>query len=181
MSSEREVVQFERIYDAHYESVLRYCLRRIEADGASDAAAETFAVAWRRRSDLPWDRPLPWLYGIAWRVLANMRRTDRRWKKVLAHAEGTVWRMPSPDAAVLVDEEHREVLDALSHLRPSDQEILLLSNWEQLSRGELAVALGCSENAVSKRLRRALDRLASAMGASRPVGSRFFTGERSQR
>jgi DNA-directed RNA polymerase specialized sigma24 family protein len=66
----------------------------------------------------------------------------------------------------------------MERLRPADREVLRLANWEALSRSDVAVALGCSENAASKRLRRALDRLASAMGVVRETRERFFTPER---
>ncbi len=39
--------------------------------------AETFLVAWRRLDDVPADA-LPWLYGVARRVLANERRSAGR-------------------------------------------------------------------------------------------------------
>ena len=45
--------RFEKVYADHYDSVLRYCLRRSDREDALDATAETFAVAWRRRSDMP--------------------------------------------------------------------------------------------------------------------------------
>jgi RNA polymerase sigma-70 factor (ECF subfamily) len=43
---------------------------------APDVVAETFLVAWRRLDDVPAD-PLPWLYGVARRVLARLSERDR--------------------------------------------------------------------------------------------------------
>ena len=69
--------RFERIFREHYAAVRSYALRRAPSDMAPDVVAETFLVAWRRLDDVPAD-PLPWLYGVARRVLANARRsTDR--------------------------------------------------------------------------------------------------------
>jgi hypothetical protein len=57
--------------------VLAFSIRRLpDRSTAEDAAAETFAVAWRRRELIP-EEPLPWLYGIALRVAANQRRPRR--------------------------------------------------------------------------------------------------------
>ena len=39
-------------------------------------AAETFAVAWRRRDRMPRGAELPWLYGVARRVLAEASATQ---------------------------------------------------------------------------------------------------------
>jgi RNA polymerase sigma-70 factor (ECF subfamily) len=52
-----------------------------------------------------------------------------------------------------------EVVAALKQLRPDDREILRLVAWEGLTNAELAVALRCSQNAVSIRLHRARRRL----------------------
>ena len=59
-----------------------------------------FLVAWRRRDELPGE-PLPWLYGVARKVLANHRRGGARREalaeRAAAHAPGRV-----PDLAEAV-------------------------------------------------------------------------------
>jgi RNA polymerase sigma-70 factor, ECF subfamily len=76
MASPREH-RFELLFRANYPAVRAYALRRSSGDSAQDVVAETFLVAWRRLDDVPADA-LPWLYGVARRVLANQRRTMRR-------------------------------------------------------------------------------------------------------
>jgi RNA polymerase sigma-70 factor (ECF subfamily) len=49
-------------------------LIRPTRDERFEGLAETFLVAWRRLDDVP-DDPLPWLYRVARRVLANQRRS----------------------------------------------------------------------------------------------------------
>ncbi len=169
---------FERTYAATYEAVLRYCLRRASREDALDAAGETFAVAWRRREDIPADRPLPWLYGVARRVLANQRRSAHRLVRTMARAR-TAEPPPTDDAVTQIvrHEEMRQVIDGIDNLRPDDQEIIRLAAWEELDRVDLAAALGCSLNSASKRLNRALDHLAHELGVvTRPRG-RFFRKE----
>jgi RNA polymerase sigma-70 factor (ECF subfamily) len=51
--------------------------RLAEVDAAADLAQEVFVVAWRRRDQVP-DNSLPWLYGVARRLLANYVRAQRR-------------------------------------------------------------------------------------------------------
>ncbi len=77
--------RFERVYDDCYDAIFRYCLRRTNREDALDAAAETFLVAWRRRADVPIGRELPWLYGVAGRVLANQWRGRVRHEAALAN------------------------------------------------------------------------------------------------
>src|SRR5665213_3507404 len=81
MGDEEKGVEFTRLVTEHTRALLRFVYRRL-SDSASceDVVAETFLIAWRRWDDLPaLDRELPWLYGIAFRVLSNQRRSrDRR-------------------------------------------------------------------------------------------------------
>src|SRR6266540_1230 len=76
--AESAVSRFDVAFDSHYLMVLAFAIRRMESRAeAEDVAAETFAVAWRRRDAMP-DAPLPWLYAVALRVIANHRRSSRR-------------------------------------------------------------------------------------------------------
>lgn len=168
------IEDFEGIYVLHYDSVLRYCLRRSRIEDAPDAVAETFAVAWRRRDDVPLDRSLPWLYGVARRVLANQRRDRVRQARTASRMRYETATNPGPEAQLVRRIEEQEVLDALNRLRGNDREIILLAAWEELSRDDLAIALGCSLNAATKRLGRALDHLAAELGTDSRAGTRFF-------
>lgn len=151
--------EFRRLFADHSRHVLAYALRRTDdrAD-AEDVVAGTFAVAWRRFGDAPAEElRLAWLYAIAARVLANQRRSLRR----LAALRLRLRELPAASR----DErsELPDVVAALKQLRPEEQEILRLAAWEGLSNAELAVGLGCSENAVSIRLHRARKRLAEQL------------------
>ncbi len=168
--------RFERLYSEHYVDVLRYCLRRTPRADAADAAAETFGVAWRRRSDIPNGCELPWLYGVARRVLANHRRSSHRLTAALTRL-GREPSMPGhdPESLVVRSQEAEAVQVAIGRLPIQDQEIIRLAGWEELDRNEIAIAMGCTPNAVTKRLGRALDRLAHELGVVERSGGRFFS------
>lgn len=87
--------------------------------------ADTFTVAWRRWEQVPPD-PLPWLYGVARRVIAAERRRQQR-------ADSLSWQLSMRPAPTGDAEQLRETLDALVTLRPTDQEVLLLHVWEGLT------------------------------------------------
>ena len=151
--------EFRRLFADHHRHVLAYALRRTEqrAD-ADDVVAGTFAVAWRRFADAPSEElRLPWLYAIAARVLANDRRSLRR----LGALRTRLRAQPAAGAPERVELE--EIVVALRELRPEEQEILRLAAWEGLTNAELAVALGCSENAAAIRLHRARKSLAEQL------------------
>lgn len=147
--------EFEALYERHVRAVLAYALRRAatEAD-AEDVVADTFAIAWRRADAIP-DAPLPWLYGVARRVLANQRRSGRRRAGLLERLR----LHGRPDAERATGEG--PAVDALARLGPDDQELLRLVAWEELSHGEIAVVLGITPNAVAIRLHRARKRYAA--------------------
>ena len=69
--------RFRALFAAHRSAVLAYARRRVDPDAAADVVAETFLVAWRRLDAVP-DDALPWLYGVARKVVGNQRRAQRR-------------------------------------------------------------------------------------------------------
>lgn len=157
--------EFRRLFAEHNRHVLAYALRRAEqrAD-AEDVVAGTFAVAWRRFADAPAEElRLAWLYAIAARVLANQRRSLRR----LAALRSRLRAQPPAETPERADLS--EVVAALRELRPEEQEVLRLAAWEGLTNAELAVALGCSENAAAIRLHRARKGLAEKLVKEEPA------------
>lgn len=115
---------FEQIYRDHYPDMLRYCARRSHRSAAQDATAETFAIAWRRRGDVPTDRPLPWLYGVAWKVLANHRRSESRVKRTATRLAGVkATTEPGPELTLIRRAEENAVRSALERLSRSDRPV----------------------------------------------------------
>lgn len=153
--------RFSALFERHYDEILGYCFRRIDSAGAEDAASEVFVVAWRRIDELEWDTARPWLYGIARGVLANrgrgVRRRDRLTRKMSGLATANE---EAAEVVVVRREQDQEVMDALSKLKMSDREILLLSTWEELTAPEIATALDISIAAAEQRLHRAKQRFA---------------------
>lgn len=157
---------------SHQDAVFDYCRRRATLTEAEEATSEVMVIALRRQADLPGDNLRAYLYGIAYKVLANQRRASRRQVRVaLRSGVDRAW---GPEEVVIAGEEAQLVTEGLGRLGNLDQEILRLAAWEELSRAEIATALGCSENAVTKRFSRALDRLAAELGVDRHRGTQFF-------
>ena len=69
--------RFERLYAQNFDRVAAYLLARTDRETAADALASTFELVWRRLGDVP-EEPLPWLLGVARRVLANAIRSTTR-------------------------------------------------------------------------------------------------------
>jgi RNA polymerase sigma-70 factor (ECF subfamily) len=162
MTTGREIERrdrFESFYRTHYEAVLAYALRRSTHETAIDATAETFLIAWRRFDEIS-GNPVPWLLGVARRVLANQFRSTSRSQALVdkLRAEITVPVAPrSPDPA------DTPVIEAFARLSPLDREALALIAWEGLEPREAARVLGMSAVAFRSRLHRARRRLEKAL------------------
>jgi len=132
-------------------------------------------VAWRRRDAVPEGCELPWLYGVARRIVANQRRSGGRRKAALARLQVVSSASgDEPEPQVLRSEEADDVANALGRLRSADREVILLAGWEELNRDELAASYGCTPNALTKRLNRALDRLVRELGVVERSRGGFF-------
>jgi RNA polymerase sigma-70 factor (ECF subfamily) len=151
--------RFRAAYKRHAAAVWRYLARRLgDDDLAEDLTSEVFVVAWRRRHEAPTDE-LPWLYGVARRVLANDRRAARARATRLQALAGQL-------AVAPVSSEHEPpgaVAEALARLSERDREVLLLVAWEGLEPHELAAALGCRPNTARVRLHRARRRFSALL------------------
>lgn len=156
-------IRFDRLFDDHYRAVYRYCVRRVGITDAEDATADVFAVAWRRLDEMPEDASTrAWLYGVAYRVVGNQYRTRLRTLRLIARLGSVTLgepRPPGPEA----DQEIEALYRALNSLSQDDRELIRLSSWDGLTRGEIAMVLGIKENAVDQRLHRARARLKSRM------------------
>jgi RNA polymerase sigma factor (sigma-70 family) len=167
MEADRER-RFRCLYEAHHRAVYAYFKRRIDSESARDGAVETFLVAWRRLDEVPGgERELPWLYGVARRVLANQRRARKRSGRLINRLAGmAVETAPPAETIVVRRSEEEAVIAALRKLQPAERELLMLATWEEMPHAEIGQMLGCSAHAVDQRIYRATRHLERAMGSS---------------
>jgi RNA polymerase sigma-70 factor (ECF subfamily) len=152
----RRRAQFEALFAAHHDAVRRYVVRRARETAIDDAVAETFLVAWRRFDDLP-ESALPWLLGVARRVLADQGRAARRRQSLsqrlrIEPTEAPEWLPPSLSDGLA---------EALASLSEHEREALLLVAWDGLAPREAAIAAGCSATMFRVRLHRARRQVAA--------------------
>lgn len=163
--------RFIQLFDACYEDVLRYAARRVDLDTARDVAAETFLIAWRKRSAVPRadQEVLPWLYAVARRLLANEARRERRSERLVARIaavqdERGAATAPDPGDRVA---EALAVAQALEALSPADQEVLQLLGWEELTVRQAAAVLECTPATMAVRAFRAKRRFLAVLAEQR--------------
>src|SRR5438093_7875092 len=139
--------RFEQIYEEHRDAVRAFVRRRAPESVVDDVVSETFLVCWRRLDRVPAE-PLPWLYAVARKTLANQRRRLERDERLGGAASASAVAEPEPvgDTALAA---------AFAALSERDRDVLRLVAWEGLSLGQAAVVLGCSAIACRVRYHRA--------------------------
>jgi RNA polymerase sigma-70 factor (ECF subfamily) len=145
--------RFERIYEEHVDAVRAYVRRRAPEWIVDDVVADVFVVCLRRIDDVPRE-PLPWLYGVARKTLANERRKRR---DVPLAPEVAYEPEPVGDS---------KLASAFAALSDADREILRLVAWEGLTLRAAARVLECSPVAARVRYHRAKSRLAARLAAA---------------
>lgn len=151
--------EFVALFRLHLQSVSKYLARRVDSKHVEDLASEIFEIAWRKRADCPAGFELAWLYRIAGFVLANHRRKAENRVIHLAILEGDKT-APSAEELAL---DGSSIALAYRKLNQSDQQILSLLVFDDLSVQEIGVVLGISANTASQKLKRARAKLAKEL------------------
>ena len=137
---------FEELYARYREPLYGFFRRRVPtAPVAEELMQETFLAVIRGAVRYePRALVRTWLYGIAMNLISAERRKQSR--QPIAHPT---------TATVNPAEANLEVRDALDALEPSEREILMLREYEQLSYAEISHLLRIPVNTVRSRLFRA--------------------------
>jgi RNA polymerase sigma-70 factor (ECF subfamily) len=167
VTSLTEPERFAEIFDRHFATVFRFAERRIGRDQAAEVASETFARAFAKRGSF---RPeavdaLPWLLGIASRVILHERRRLARYLAAVERASGQIRTVDlervlgSADRRLDAPADWARMRAALLTLGDTDRELLLLVAWDELSYEEAAAVLELPLGTVRSKLHRAKARL----------------------
>jgi RNA polymerase sigma-70 factor (ECF subfamily) len=159
-----DVDAFTALFERHATTIYNYCFRRLGDWGAAEEMLSlVFLEAWRRRNkELPKDKVLPWLYGIATNVVRNRRRSERRFRAALTRMPPDP---PEPGFEEEVDDRLdderriRSALELLGQLSRREQDVFVLCAWSGLSYDDAGLALGIPVGTVRSRLSRARRRL----------------------
>ena len=179
-SSLEDGKRFGEIFERHFPQIYRYVARRLGPDDAADVSGEVFATAFRRRLDYDPARPdaLPWLYGIATRLVGNHRHSERRRLLLLSRSAGArdlAATFDDADARLDAQRLGPTVMDAIRRLSPGDRDALLLFAWADLSYEQIADALAIPVGTVRSRLHRARSSLKGALEEHLPVSTKEVT------
>jgi RNA polymerase sigma-70 factor (ECF subfamily) len=169
---ERDELQslFESLYSAHGADVLAYALRRgVAYSDAEEVVVETFLVVWRKLHEVPYPA-LPWLLGVARRVLANQERSRRRRLALhtkMARQQLERSSLTTGDAGLVRPVSADRLGRAVASLSGPDREVVALVVWQGLTHEAAARIVGCTRNALTKRFLRVCRELRAQLSTDR--------------
>ncbi|MEW6743064.1 MAG: sigma-70 family RNA polymerase sigma factor [Planctomycetota bacterium] len=150
----------------------------------SDILQDAYLEAARRAGDYAREAlvdPYVWLRGLTSERVVNLHRrhlgAQRRSVQRELPLDSSVLLatrllapQSSPSQAMMRQELQRRVQEGLARLREEDREVLVMRQFEGLSNGEVAQALGLSDSGASMRYGRALYRLKQVLTQDGPSG-----------
>lgn len=154
----KEPTAFELIFDRHFDAIYGYLHRRVGRDLAEELAAETFTLAFERRSSCRASGSvLPWLYGIATNLASQRWRGERRRLRAYGRSGVDGWVADDDEVVARVDGSalRARLACALAEMRPRERDALLLYALADLSYEEIALALEVPIGTVGTWLHRA--------------------------
>lgn len=167
----------------HSRAVTTYAVRRCgNADDVADLVADTFMIALQAsgRYIPETDTALPWLYGIARRVLARQRRRSAGFARLLAkstHSQVRFQGIEEDAIAEAIDATRTApaLAEALGGLSKGEREVLELVAFDGLTPSEAAVVLELTPNAARLKLSRARRHMRGLLGTE--MGATFSDTE----
>ncbi|MCE9541735.1 RNA polymerase sigma factor [Candidatus Kaiserbacteria bacterium] len=163
--SKKLEVEFLEAYDANSEALFRHCVIRVrDREAAKDIVQEAFSRTWLYLSE---GKKVDHMRAFLYRVANNLIVDGSRKKK-----SASLDAMMEADGFEPVDESvkdfadtpaSREAMHMLNGLDEIYRTAISMRYVDEMSPREIAVKLGVSENVVSVRIHRGIERLSKLM------------------
>lgn len=155
---------FTELVRAHQRMALRVAVLIVgDISEAEDVTQEAFIKAHRNLHRFSDGRPFrPWLLAIVRNQARNRRRgagRRARWELEVANDPVSGNAAPSPESAVLADEERRRLLAAVERLPDRYRTVVGCRYLLEMSEADTATVLGIPSGTVKSRAARGLVRL----------------------
>lgn len=154
---------YAELFRRYVRALTRFAVRRCRTpEDVADAVSDTFLVAGEAagRYRPEHDSALPWLMGIARRIIFRQRRSLSRRLRLQDRAAWAVptysgWEIEAVAAAIDAARQSPELEAALRRLSRAEREVLELVAYDDLTPAEAARVLDLTPNAARLRLSRA--------------------------
>jgi RNA polymerase sigma-70 factor (ECF subfamily) len=135
------------------------------AGDAQDVVQEAFLKIWKVKGDVELETVEPLLYRTALNLASNRRRSSRLWRWIGIDAAGDeASPAPTSEEALARAEMQRRVRDAIEALPERLREVILLTEYSELTHQEIGKALGIPSGTVGSRRNTAIAQLSEQLG-----------------
>jgi len=175
-AAEGDGAAFGTLFRRHSRAVTAYAVRRCDnTHDVADLVSDTFMIALQASGRYIPETPnaLPWLYGIARRVLARQRRRRAGFARLVVKTTNSHVRYNGieEDAIAGAIDARRSspaLSDALGALSKGERDVLELVAFEGLTPSEAAIVLELTPNAARLKLSRARRHMRGLLGPEVP-------------
>jgi len=157
--------EFLAAYEAHADALFRHCMLRVrDREAARDVVQEAFSRTWLYLAE---GKKIDYIRAFLYRVAGNLIIDASRKKK-----SSSLDKMMEDDGYEVADENAKDptivpqTREVMNHLKSLDEiyRIAITKRFfEEKSPKEIAAELGVSENVVSVRIHRGIERLGRLM------------------
>jgi RNA polymerase sigma factor (sigma-70 family) len=155
--------QLESHYRALESSLYNFALRWVFDPGvAQELVHDAFVRIWDRRDTVHSDT----FKGLAYKTVQNLAINEirrRKWREALSPAHWFADESAGADEKMIARQDLREMKQLLEQMPADLKEVVLLSQFSDLSYKEIADTLGIAEGTVASRKNRGLEWLREKM------------------
>jgi RNA polymerase sigma-70 factor (ECF subfamily) len=135
------------------------------AGDAQEVVQEAFLKIWKMRDDVDVETVEPLLYRTALNLASNRRRSSRLWRFIgLDAASAEASPTPTSDEALATAEMQQRVRAAIDALPERLRQVILLTEYSELTHQEIGSTLGIPPGPVGSRRNTAIAQLTKQLG-----------------
>jgi|SRR3990172_2274282 len=167
MDTEKIKAEFLKVYDQYADVIFRYCYFQIsDREKAKDLTQDVFIKTWEYMTS---GKKVEYMKAFLYRIAANTVIDDRRKKKTLSLDKMAEEGFDFPDKKNEGEEkemifEGEQAVKVISDLADKYRDVLMLRYVDDLSIKEIAEIVNETENNVSVRIHRGLEKLKNILG-----------------
>lgn len=159
---------FEEVYETYYSSVLSYLRRKITSpQDAEDLASEAFIYCYNHYEEYDPNKSAvsTWIYLVVNSRLKNFYRDRREYTDISVLENVLPDDSSDMERGIYLEQLRKTLAEAIDQLPERQQQIIILSYFQQKSSREIADMLGMTPGSVRTQLSRALDKLEGLCGS----------------
>ena len=156
----------ERLYVKLEKPMFNVVYRWLWSSGdAQDVVQEAFLKVWHARESVELATVDALLYRTALNLASNRRRSSRLWRWIgIDAASSETNREPTAEEGLVTAQTHQRVRAAIDALPDRLRQVILLSEYSELTHQEIGATLGIPSGTVGSRRNAAIAHLSAHLG-----------------